>query len=159
MANAIENDLFAGRRPWESRDGRLSIHSGQSIAFMKTLNPPELLVSILEDGYKLPIRMPIPDYYEPNNKSALKNIDVLRAKVLKWEAAGYCHRVSSRPPVCSPMSVSEKMDLSSGELKKRPCLDASRHLNKFLKFDKVKLSDLSVSEKLLDYGDWQSCLT
>ena len=157
MAITIGKDLFAGRPPWESRDGRLSIHSGQSIAFMKTLNPPELLVSILEDGYKLPIRMPIPDYYEPNNKSALENIDVLRAKVFKWEAAGYCHRVSSRPPVCSPMSVSEKMDLSSGELKKRPCLDASRHLNKFLKFDKVKLSDLSVSEKLLDYGDWQSC--
>ena len=149
-------DEFAGRPPWKSCDGRLSIHSEQSIAFMKSLNPPELLVSILEDGYKLPFKKPVPDYYEPNNKSALKNMEILREKVLKWETAGYCHRVSTRPPVCSPMSVSEKLDLSSGKMKKRPCLDASRHLNNYLLCNKVKLADLSVSEKILDYQDWQS---
>ena len=150
-------DCFSGRLPWESNDGRLSIHSKQSISFLQTLDPPQLLLTILKDGYKLPIQGPVPEYYEPNNKSALENMDFLRSKVRKWELAGYCHRVPRRPPVCSPMSVSEKINLSTGELKKRPCLDASRHLNKYMKHDKVKLADLSVSEKQLDYEDWQAC--
>ena len=156
MSHSPITDKFSGRSPWDSLDGRMSIHSKQSVAFTKSLNPPKLVISILEDGYKLPFKQSVPDYYEPNNKSAIKNIEFLRAKVDKWEGSGYCHRVPCRPPVCSPMSVAEKMDLSSGEMKKRPCLDASRHLNKYLKLDKVKLADLSVSEKMLDYGDWQS---
>ena len=106
-------DCFSGRLPWESNDGRLSIHSKQSIYFLQTLDPPQLLLTILKDGYKLPIQGPVPEYYEPNNKSALENMDFLRSKVRKWELAGYCHRVPRRPPVCS---VSEKINLSTGEL-------------------------------------------
>ena len=51
-----------------------------------------------------------------------------------------------------------KIDLASGEEKLRPCLDASPHLNKFLVYPPVKLTDLRVSEKMLEPGDFQTSL-
>ena len=66
MSHSPIADKFSGRSPWDSLDGRLSIHSKQSVAFTKSLNPPKLVISILEDGYKLPFKQSVPDYYEPS---------------------------------------------------------------------------------------------
>ena len=149
---------FSGRPPSVSVLGKLSIHSSESIAFMESIGAPQFVLSILKQGLKLPFHHGLPlDYCEPNNRSAKLHAGVLREKVSKWLEQGYCHRVPRRPPVCSPLSVSSKLDLSTGETKLRPCYDASRHLNKYLDVPKVKISDLSVSEKLLEQGDYQTC--
>ena len=151
-------NIFSGKSPSALVPGKLSIHSNQSIAFMESVGAPKMVQSILRDGLKLPFnRGPPPRYSEPNNASAKVHAGVLRKKVQNWQEQGYCHRVPIKPPVCSPLSVSSKIDLSTGELKLRPCYDASRHLNKYLDVTKVKISDLSVSEKLLEQGDFQTC--
>ena len=150
-------NLFSGRPPSVSVPGKLSIHSPESISFMESVGAPKMVLSILRDGLKLPFHKGLPPRYsEPNNASANLHIGVLRQKVAKWLEQGYCHRVPFKPPVCSPLSVSSKLDLSTGETKLRPCYDASRHLNKYLDVPKVKISDLSVSEKLLEPGDYQT---
>ena len=151
-------NLFSGRPPSVPVPGKLSIHSPESISFMESIGAPKLVISILRDGLKLPFHRGLPPRYsEPNNASAKLHAGVLRKKVAKWLEQGYCHRVPIKPPVCSPLSVSSKLDLLTGEIKLRPCYDASRHLNKYLDVPKVKISDLSVSEKLLEPGDYQTC--
>ena len=116
------------------------------------------MLSILEQGLKLPISEEIPQYEEKNNKSALDNFDILRDKVNKWEEQGYVSRVQSKPHCVSPMSVASKVDLKTGEIKRRPCLDLSRHINDYLVHWPVKLADLDASADLLSPGDWQSVL-
>ena len=115
-------------------------------------------MTILREGYKFPFTSTPTQYFEDNNLSAKRNMPFLRRKVEEWETAGYYHKVHSQPPVCSPLSVSTKLDLATGETKKRPCLDASRHLNKFMIDLPVKLADLSVSEKMIEPNDWQTAL-
>ena len=54
------------------------------------------------------------------------------------------------------MSVASKVDLKTGEIKRRPCLDLSRHVNTFLQHWPTKLADLDSSAILIDPGDWQA---
>ena len=151
-------NIFSGKAPSTCISGKLSIHSDSSITFMESIGAHKMVLSIMKNGLKLPFdKGPPPRYSEPNNSSAKVHDGVLRKKVSKWLEQGYCHRVPIKPPVCSPLSVSSKLDLSTGETKYRPCYDASRHLNKYIHVDKVKISDLSVSEKLLEQGDFQTC--
>ena len=55
-----------------------------------------------------------------------------------------------------PLSVSEKMDYLTGEKKLCPSIDASRHLNKYLNFQKIKLENLDVSEQMMEKGDFMT---
>ena len=151
-----EEDIFKGRPPQISLDGRTSIHSQCSIDFMESIGAPLKVLSILRLGYKLPLPSTPPPYFEQNNKSASNNMDFLRSKINLWESKGYCHKVPRRPYITSPLSVVSKLDLSTGEIKLRPCLDGSRHLNKFLVTSPVKLADLRVAEKLLEPGDYMA---
>ena len=143
-------DIFEGRPPQISSDNRLSIHSNQCIKFMEEMGASLQVLSILKSGYKLPMPVSPPPYFEQNNKSAEKHMEFLRNKIQLWESKGYCHRVQTRPPITSPLSVISKIDLSTGEVKLRPFLDASQHLNKFLVTAPVKLADLNVAEKLIE---------
>ena len=138
---------FEGRGPGEGREGKFSIHSSEAIEFMRKSGASNLVLNILEKGYRLPLTETPKNYFEENNESAKQNIEVLRSKVIEWEKEGHVKRVPTRPPVCSPMSVASKVDLATGKLKLRPCLDASRYLNGIMSVEKVKLEDLSSSQK------------
>ena len=106
----------------------------------------------------LPLSGDIPKYEENNNKCAVDNMDFLRDKVYSWEKQGYLRRVEHKPHCCSPFSVAIKEDLKSGSVKKRPCLDLSRHVNSYLQSWPAKLANLDSSAHLLDPGDWQAAL-
>ena len=67
-------------------------------------------------------------------------------------------KVDKKPYCVSPLSVSSKVDLKTGKMKLRPCLDLSRHVNDYLENWPCKLADLDTSAILLDKGDWQMCL-
>ena len=77
-------DIFKGRLAQVSLDNRLSIHSSTSINFMEEIGAPLKVPTILELGYKLPLPLHPPPYYEQNNGSALTHIDFLRSKINLW---------------------------------------------------------------------------
>ena len=136
--------------------GKFSIHSEESIAFMERLHPSDYVLSIMKNGLQFDLSETPPPYFEPNNKSCLDNLSVAQIQVEKWLKLGIVYRVKSRPYVCSPLTVSSKTDYLTGEVKLRPCLDLSRHVNKYLTPPPLKLEDLEVAEKFLEPGCWQT---
>ena len=136
--------------------GKFSIHSQESIEFMKNLGPDEYVLQIMQEGLKLDFDEIPPPYWEPNNASCLNNLSTAQSKVNKWLEQGIVYRVSSRPYCCSPLTVSAKTDYLTGEVKLRPCLDLSRHVNKYITAPPLRLEDLEIAEKLLEPGCWQA---
>ena len=137
--------LICFRMSLNVKIGKFSIHSSESIAFMESLNPSDYVLS-----------SPPPPYFEPNNKSCLDNLSVAQSKVKKWSSQGIVYQVKTRPYCCSPLTVSAKTDYLTGQVKLRPCLDLSRHINKYVVPPPLKLEDLETAEKLLEPGCWQA---
>ena len=141
------------------RVGRFSIHDSTSIKFMKRLNPAPEVLQIMEQGLRFNFTTDernIPPYHAENNKSCINNIDIAVKKIQSWEEKGFIVKVPNQPYICSPLSVAAKLDYLTGQRKLRPCIDASRHLNKYLSYQKIKLESIDVSEKMMEQGDWQT---
>ena len=137
--------------------GKLSIHSIEAIKFWeKELRAEDWVLNILQHGLKPDFHNPPPNYAEENNRSAIKNMTLLKAKVAEWEKEGYVQKCISPPPFLNPMTVAEKIDLELGRTKYRPCIDMSRCLNKRVNKTKVTLDSLSNCEKLLLIDDFQT---
>ena len=138
---------------------QFSIHDEILIRFMRRLDPEPEVLQIMEEGLRLPFTTDernIPSYYEPNNRSCIDHVAVAVKKIKSWEEKGFIVKVPEKPFVFLPLSVAEKMDYLSGEKKLRPCIDASRHLNKYLNYQKIKLESLDVSEKMMEKGDYMT---
>ena len=103
----------------------------------------------MQEGYKFPFESIPPESYCRNNKSFLNNRDFGYAELLRLEALGCITRVTSKPYLVLPLSVvfSKKLRL---------VVDASRHLNPFIKDLKIKLEDLDVGEQMIKPGDYQT---
>ena len=56
------------------------------------------------------------------------------------------------------MTVAVQHNLITNVTKYRPCIDLSRHVNKFIKDFPVKLDDLTVVEELVSPGDFMTAL-
>ena len=138
-------------------DSSTSIHSERSVQFYREiLKADSWVLETLENHYKIPFfKTPTP-YYEKNNQSAIQNKKFLWKKICEWEEKGFCLKVSHKPFCCNPMTVSEKRNSQTGEIKLRPCMDFSRHVNKYITDQPVRLSNLAEAEKLLEPGDFQT---
>ena len=62
--------------------------------------------------------------------------------------------VKSKPQIISPLSVAQKLDSVTGELKLRLCLDLSRSLNGKLASLSTRMDDLSLLFQMLDKDDY-----
>jgi hypothetical protein len=112
--------------------------------------------SVLRQGLSLDFKEEPQQYREKNNMSALVNAKVLREKVDKWHKDGHVEKLD-RPAWCTnPMSVAVKYDPVKDEVKLRPVIDLSRHVNKCTKVSHVKLDDLSLAEELIDKNDYMA---
>ena len=74
------------------------------------------------------------------------DIDFVRSEVLRLEKLGCIERVSTKPHCILPLS-------SVFSKKKRVVVDASRHLNPYLRHRKVRLNDLRDVPFLVKPGD------
>jgi len=133
------------------------IHSEKSIKFWEEqLEAGEWVLSLLREGYVLPIAEKlVTPYEEDNNASAKRNMKFVRQQVQEWNQAGIVEIVSTKPDCVSPLTVVER-HTGNGEIKRRLCWDGSRHVNKALKVNKVTLAHLQVALELTKEGDWQS---
>ena len=118
-------------RAWEGFQQQVSIHSPKSIKFYEdVLKADQWVLNVLRNKLLLPHPEFVPEYWEPNNQSALKEMPFLWSKFIEWENQGFVLRVKERPHCVNPLTVGRQNILQSGTVKLRPCLDVSRLLNK-----------------------------
>jgi len=137
-----------------------SIHDAESIKFMQDIiGAGEWVLHLLSEGLSFDwLSSPPSAYAEPNNKSALSNIDSLRSTVADWEAGGYIQRVHTPPLCCNPMTVAVQYNAVLDTTKYRPCIDLSRHVNKAIAKSSVKLDDLTIAQELISPNDFMTSL-
>ena len=150
---------FLAKRGFAKPDSAdvLSIHNPESIRFWQEIIGAEnWVLEILMNGLTPNFSSPPSNYAEDNNQSAKKYMDILREKVTQWTEEGHVKKIDHPPRFINPMTVATKVDVKTGKIKYRPCIDMSRCLNKTLNQPKVTLDTLSVCEKILEEGDFQT---
>jgi hypothetical protein len=117
------------------------------------------VLNLLQNGLIFDwLSSPPTSYMEPNNRSALSNMDSLRSTVAAWEKDGFIRRQDSPPLCCNPMTVAVQYNATLDTTKYRPCIDLSRHVNPAIARSTVKLDDLTVAEELILPGDFMTSL-
>ena len=150
-------DVGAVERAAVTKASEFSIHSPESIRFMKqVVGASSNVLRLLENGLTPAVNVPNPPYKEENNLSACQDMDFVQEKVGEWLKDGFVSKLSE-PAVCNnPLSLILKYDAFTDKVKKRLCLDLSRFVNKCVPDEPVKLDDLSVSEKIVEPGDFMT---
>jgi hypothetical protein len=135
-----------------------SIH--QSIDFRKeTFKEDPYVWSILEKGYKIPVKMKTEEkstrYRERNNKSARDNMDFVRKEVKRLLDGGQVIKVDKPPKVINPLSVAYKINVDGTE-KPRLVIDLLRWVNKFVVPDHFRMSRFQDALALSTQGDYEN---
>lgn len=139
----VEKGDFLERecRP-DSVRGRLKTH----ILAWKELEPTEAVLSVIKEGYKLPLHTIPESCGLRNNKSALDNNDFVTEALNDLLATQCISVVESQPWVVNPLTVSTRDDG-----KRRLVLDL-RHVNPHLFKYKFKCEDITTAQDLLGEG-------
>ena len=111
-------------------------------------------VNILEHGYKLPFTQEPGQYQERNNKSARTEKPYLIESVASLKERGVVKKLRCRPWCTNPLTVSSR--LVDGKIKKRLCIDLSRHVNLLLRQEAMTMTTLEKSLVLVQPGDWMA---
>ena len=134
---------------------KTTIHSKSSQEFMReVVKAGSWQLNIMENGFMPDFISLPPKYDEKNNKSAVKNMEVVKKKVAVWLKEGHVEKLPAKATCNSPLTVSDKLDVDTGKVKKRVCLDLSRHVNKFLKKHSTNFEDLAATASLYKQGDF-----
>jgi len=75
-------------------------------------------------------------------------------KLAGWIRDGYVTEVERKPHCSNPLTVMEKRDFDSGQIKYRVVLDMSRHVNSKLAPTSIQLDDLQATEALKTPEDY-----
>ena len=153
LLKSISNEAsYAGKRLTTNSDvpGRIG-HPKFFNFWRDTLQAGNFQLNVIKDGYLLPFETFPPTSMERNNNSALKEPQFARAELTRLERLGCIYRVDEQPYIVCPLSVvfSKKLRL---------VVDASRAVNPFLKYRRIKLEDLSYVEKVIREGDFMSTM-
>jgi hypothetical protein len=143
---------------YEIPKGKLSIHSAESIKFTEqVLKAGSWQMKVLKEGYKPQFSAQPPRYREKNNRSAERELDIVREKVKEWEEDGFVTRLNEPAWCTNPLSVVTKVEAETGKVKKRVVLDTSRHLKRFAVKQTVHLEDLAATAAMVERNDF-SCI-
>ena len=80
----------------------------------------------------IPFRSEPPVFFEKNNKSVLNNKDKLKQIIVEWELKGKCKQVQYFPKCVNQLTMVIQSNPVTGEIKYRPVIDMSRHVNKYM---------------------------
>ena len=111
-------------------------------------------MNLIREGYKLPFSKEPGQYQERNNKSARSEKPYLIESVSSLRDRGVVKKLNCRPWCTNPLTVSTRM--VEGKLKKRLCIDLSRHVNLFLMLEAMTMNTLDKSLALVSPGDWMA---
>ena len=114
----------------------------------KNIGANDYIISIIENGYKLPLKRIPENTCIDNNKSAKDNMTFVSKEVENLLQKGCISTVEYKPHVVNPLTVA--YNKSS---KHRLVLDC-RHINPHLFQFKFKYEDGSTARKFLEKGDY-----
>ena len=127
-----------------------SIHNPIYRKFWKeTLNASDFIMDIIDEGYKIPLREEPPSAFSDNNRSALNNLDFVKAELDRWCELGVIEEVKERPYIVLPLSLVHSN-------KPRLVVDASRDLNPYVEDRAVKLTTLQKENEGVKAGSFAS---
>ena len=115
----------------------------RNISFWHDIGAPEFILSIIQDGYRLPFETIPSGNVLNNNKSSLHYPKFVEETILELSHSYRVVEVQAPPYVVNPLSVSVQ---PNG--KKRLILDL-RYVNKHLIKQRVKYEDCLISKKEL----------
>jgi hypothetical protein len=131
-----------------------SIHSDAVRAFWQdTLEAQSWVMDVISNGYAIPFTSLPPRYEEPNNTSALKNMEIVTSLVHEMIALGVVSVVKEKPFCVSPLGLVTKE--SENGPKHRLIFDASRCINLCVHPPTVKLTFLQKALESTSPNDLQ----
>ena len=133
---------------WEVEATEWDIMSKHISFWRDEIKAPTAIINVIDTGYVLPLKSKPTPYFHANHHSANRHSSFVQESVSELCATGCVVEVSTRPSICSPLSVVEN---KTG--KKRLVVNL-RHLNRFLWMRKFKYEDLRVAMLLLEKGDY-----
>ena len=104
------------------------IHLQRWRPYWHALHPGKWVMSVLEQGYRLPVPRPLSSYKERNNASAREHMPFVRQQTEQLIIRGVVCQVHKPPTCINPLTVASRVK-DTGEVKLRMCLDLSRHVN------------------------------
>lgn len=150
-AGSLEATIAGPQAPF--RPG--GIHRAEVRSFWKEdLKAGDWVMDVIDYGYTIPWNNKPENYEEPNNLSALKNIEFVQQAVEELQRAGVVQFVEEKPRCVSPLTVAEKLE-PDGSTKLRLCWDGSRCVNLELFEQKVTLAHLQRALEITREGDFQ----
>ena len=147
----IQLDSSMMEKPLSTRsDVPGSIHNPIYRKFWKdTLNSSDFIMKIIDEGYEIPLREEPPSAYSENNRSALNNLDFVKAELDRWCELGVIEEVKEKPYIVLPLSLVHSN-------KPRLVVDASRDLNPYVIDRAVKLTTLQKENEGVKEGSFAS---
>jgi len=113
----------------------------KSIAFWKEICKSDFIISMILEGYKIPLVNEPNSVFLHNNRSAFENQDFVRKAITELLECGLVREESNRPHVINPLSVSIN---KTG--KQRLILDL-RHVNAHVLDNKIKFEDCKIAKQ------------
>jgi len=136
------------------------IHNPKAVLFyQEALGASDYVIDLLEGGYFPRLISEPPHTIDlKNNRSARQHIDFVRNKTKEWCEKGYVQRVVDKPRFVNPLTVAEKIDTETGNLKLRQCVDLCRSLNDHIAKEKMCMEDVNCVISRVTSGAWLSVL-
>ena len=135
------------------------IHCAKAIDFItKEVKAPKDVLRMLVGHIDIQPRGLHGQYEEPNNRSAMIEMNFVRQKVKEYEEKSVVERCVKPPRAVNPLSVVKKIIYASGIEKKRLVIDVSRHVNLGVEKMVSKPEELSAAEQLFTQGMWAMTL-
>jgi hypothetical protein len=119
------------------------------------LEAPQWILKVIKEGYEIPFKSLPGEYYERNNRSARRNMQIVRQIVSEMIMKGIVEVTKEKPFVFSPLGLVSKIQ-EDGSTKHRLVFDASRHVNKFIQIPHVRLNHLEKALEMTKENDYQA---
>lgn len=112
----------------------------------------EWVLAVLREGYLIPFTENPGPYEERNNKTVREKMRDVRKIVAKMIEQGVVRVTRDKPTCVSPLGLVEKVQ-DDGSVKQRLIWDASRHVNKFIANQHVRLAHLNKALEITQAQD------
>ena len=119
----------------------------KNIAFWQKINAPSFVLSVIDQGYRLPFVTEPPPFSAKNNKSSLDHPEFVENAIDELLQRNCIKEVDSQPYCNNPLTVADSTE------KLRLVLDL-RHVNQYIFPDKFRYEDLYTLSELFEEGDY-----